>query len=366
MSLHNLIQLARRHPLATILLLALGLRIGIAVAVQVHLDQQPNRSFVIEGDANGYWELGSRIAAGDDYQLGSRKVLRMPGLPVLLAACNKLSGNSYLAARCMLAMIGTVACGFVYLLGRDLFDQRIGLIATSLCAIAPTLAGFSIVILTETLFAACMLGSLWTLLRLTRFQDQSDQVAPSFVSRAATAALAGVVIGLTTYARPVWLPAGIVFAGVSLCLSRRRWFVLQHAAVMHVVLVLMLLPWIIRNYQVTGHIIPTTLWVGPSLYDGLNPNATGASDMQFIEDDSLASSMSEYEIDRHYRGLAVNYALDNPGRVISLSLAKLSRMWRPWPSANEFQQPLLAVLMALWFLPVVSLAAFGLWKYRSW
>ncbi|MEO1978940.1 MAG: hypothetical protein ABGZ24_00305, partial [Fuerstiella sp.] len=64
---------------------ALILRVIMAFVVERHV-QSAGRPFLIDGDAIGYWELAEKIAAGEDYVVYDRHVLRMPGFPLLLAA----------------------------------------------------------------------------------------------------------------------------------------------------------------------------------------------------------------------------------------------------------------------------------------
>src|SRR5688572_15852593 len=112
-----------RHPLWPILAAALALRLVAAVGVQAHLDRT-GRDFLIPGDAEGYWFLAGRIAAGEEYAAHDppRRVLRMPGFPLLLAGVRLVAGDSLFAARLTQAAVGTATCGAVYLLGRTLRD----------------------------------------------------------------------------------------------------------------------------------------------------------------------------------------------------------------------------------------------------
>jgi hypothetical protein len=126
-----------------------------------------------------------------------------------------------------------------------------------------------------------------------------------------------------------------------------------------------LAPWTIRNRVVTGHWIPTTPWVGPSLYDGLNPSATGASDMRFFDEEQLLARMSENDMDREYRRRAWEFARRNPGRAVELAFVKLWRFWRPWPSAEQFASPAARAVVAAYYIPVLAFAVIGAWVRRS-
>ena len=340
--------------------LALVVRWSIAFAVQHRLDHVWKQSFVILGDAEGYWELGRRIAAGEEYSIYNppRQVLRMPGYPLFLAASMRLFGESHLAARLLMATVGGLACGGVYLLGRDLFNSQTGLTASLLTAVSPMLAGFSAILLGETLFAGLLVLSLWAWWRMQLRVHQNPLAA---VSRASVswAIGCGLLMAAASFVRPSWLLVAPGCVLLWLLFEPRRWAVYCHGAVVLTVFGLCFVPWTLRNHAATGHWVVTTLWVGPSLYDGLNPQATGDSDMTFFERDALPGKMSEYEVDQHYRKEAWSFARENPARALSLAAAKFCRYWSLWPNARQFRQPLLMIAVSAFFVPVLCLAIYG-------
>src|SRR5690606_28432057 len=119
------------------------LRVGVAVGLHFWLESR-QQTFLIEGDAGGYWMLGEKIAGGDEYALYTppRYALRMPGLPALLALPIAIFESPLLPARLLLAGVGALGCGLVYVLGRMLFDIPVGTTAAALTAIAPVMVGF--------------------------------------------------------------------------------------------------------------------------------------------------------------------------------------------------------------------------------
>lgn len=384
---------ARSGWLLGVLLLAFVLRIAAAVTLQWQLDHVLHRQFLIEGDASGYLLLAERIADGKNYEIYTppRRVLRMPGFPAFLALVMRAWGGGLLSLRIALCAVGTLACGLTYWLGRDLVGHQTGLVAAAMAAVSPVMTGFTPLILSETLFAACLLASLIALGRLFRRHlpasaiggppAQSESVArtasPFPVSRvaadSATAApraaplalLAGALVGAACYVRPSWLLAAPLYGAALLILSPHRRYAAWHACLVVAALVAVLIPWGLRNLHVTGHFVLTTLWVGPSLYDGLNPEADGDSDMTFFDRDNLLARMSEYDVDRHYRREAWKFVTEHPGRTAQLALIKLARFWKPWPNAPQFDAWPAKLVVAAWFLPVLIFSVAGAWRLRA-
>ena len=126
---------------------------------------------------------------------------------------------------------------------------------------------------------------------------------------------------------------------------------------------LSLAPWGWRNDRETGHFVMTTLWMGASLYDGLNPqNTTGDSDMAFFDHENLLADHSEYDVDQIYRQRAKAWAMNHPGKALALAWAKAVRYWKPWPNADQFSTSE-GILTALSSIPVL-LGIVGAWLLR--
>ncbi len=364
---HMLTRFSRLPWLPCIIAGAFAARLSAAILVQQKVEQTPGRLCLIAGDAEGYWDLARHLSRGEDFAIYDppRYVLRMPGFPLVMSLGMRVFGQSALGMRIILACVGTVACWLVFLLGRELGDATTGLVACALAAISPAFIGFSVLLLSETLFALTLLASLLALAKLARANAQApdttlDQRAPVI------ALVAGLLNGAATLVRPTWLLVAPAFGLVSLIKSRNRKRACGRFALVIAGMSLALAPWTIRNARVTGHFVPTTLWMGPSLYDGLSPTATGVSNMDFIEADGWyrRPDVSEYEADRHYRQAAIAFAMDHPGRAFELGLKKLWRFCNPFPNAEQFGNWPIWLSVGLFELPVLLLAVIGFWQVR--
>jgi 4-amino-4-deoxy-L-arabinose transferase-like glycosyltransferase len=349
--------------IVAVLTAAFALRVGAAFWWQSRVPAEERFMF---GDSASYWMLAQSIYRGEPYQYGGGNmyVFRAPGYPLLLAGLFSIVGDdpSPLWARGLGAVFGTLSVAGILWLGWALFDLRVGILAGVLAAIYPGAIGMSVFVLSEAAFCPLFVAQFicWTL-----------AVRAATESRLWTWSIAGgIAAGLATLIRPSWLlftPAAVALA---VLIDQRHGRQARIGILMCCALAATMLPWWLRNYRVTGRFVPTTLQVGASLYDGWNPQATGASDMRFVEDfrqrqrawdaqqpGPLADTY-EYRLDQRYRRAAIHWARENPGRVLSLAGRKLLRMWSPWPHAAEMQSWTLRLATVLGFVP---LAIFGVW-----
>lgn len=346
-----------------VLLLAFAIRSVAAVTWQSRL-ADPS-AFALPDSAT-YWELARTIANGEPYQYGSSesRVFRTPGYPAILSVLFSWHTDPPVVwARLVGAFFGTLTVAAAMLLALLLFNHRVALLTGWFVALYPGGIGLSILVLSEAPFCPLMLGQLvcWVLAWKTS----------SFSRQITWSSLAGVTAGLATLMRPSWL----LFTPFCLLLlllvrsQRRRHLTL--ACAMLASLCLTMTPWWIRNYRVTGTAVLTTLQVGASLYDGLNPQATGASDMSFTRriywdlkaQPAVEQGLFEVRLDQYYREAVWKWVWQEPGRVASLAGVKFLRMWNIWPNSAEIGSVWIYRLMTLAYLPLLILSLVGAWKF---
>ena len=362
-----------------LLLVALAVRLLAAVWWQQGLPEGKQFGF---GDSDSYWQLGLKIAHGQAYEYGDGgwKIFRTPGYPLVLAGLFRIvpcgpAGPHVLWARGLSVVLGCLTFAGVAALTWYLFGPKTAFLAAAVTAFYPEAIAASVFILSEAPFGPPLMVQMIAWVRAWRSSAVSAQAGWSIV--------AGIAAGAGTLVRPSWLlftPFALVVG--LLCIADRR-RQLAIGLLMLAAFAVTMVPWWIRNYRVAGRLVPTSLQVGTSLYDGLNPAATGASEMSFVPkfvaeqaQADVASTAAgqppaglfEDRLDRRMQMAAIAWTAKNPGRACQLAAVKFLRMWSPMPNAGEFSSLTLRLVLAMTYTPVLMVAVVGVWKFsrRGW
>jgi hypothetical protein len=233
-------------------------------------------------------------------------------------------------------------------------------------ALHPYFIVMSVLILSEAVFVPLMVASLWGLAVLWNSRTLASF---SFTWRSLTLALGtGAVSGLAILVRPAWaffVPSVLCISGIiSPRGATQRLTKLRIAGAVMFGLCIVMMPWWVRNWQTYGRFVPSAVWIGASLYDGLNPDATGASNMRFLEDPDIWP-LGELDQDAELGRRAREFVASHPGRALELAFVKLARYWSPWPNAEGFRSSLLAAASALFVVPILCLVFLGLCHTRK-
>lgn len=368
----------RFASLPLILEWALGLRILAADLVQWFT--QRKGTLCVFPDTNIYWFLAGRIRDGEPYEVLDwgeipHFALRTPGYPLFLAVCRLGFGDRLIAVRLVQALLGVVCVWLVYRLTDQFVPSEcreqgqgqgrrwtVPLIAAALVAFNPYFVVTSALILSEAVFLPLMLAGLWALAVLWAGAGAELPARRGW----AWALGGGLAWGAAVMVRPSWalfVPASLLawvgFSGAGRRVAAARW-----AGVVVLGAVVVMAPWWIRNERIFGRFVPTAIWSGASLYDGLNPRATGASNMDFMNEPALWP-LDEETQDAVLRERALAFVRDQPGRALWLAVVKFARYWSPWPNAESFRSPLVAIASGAFTIPLFFLLGVGVWDRRG-
>jgi len=350
------------------------------------LAEKENRLFRF-GDSQSYWTLGKAIAKGEPYQYGGEdgSVFRAPGYPLLLSTVAWLSPERYAVwiARIVGCTLGTLAVLFIMRIAYLLGGPWVSLSAGALSAVYPGAIGMSATILSEALFMPLMLLHLLLLQQAFQSSNRTNQIAQSMAKKPCMldgrlALLSGLLAGAAILTRPSWLLFPPLAAILHLMINRNR-DALAKCCWLAAGIILAMAPWWYRNYLVTDRFVLTTLQVGPSLYDGLHPGASGGSDEGMAFVGTFAESLRkkeaqaiqplngtfEYRLNRSMQQAALQWAFANPKETAHLALKKFTKTWNIWPPAQELSSIWVRFSETIGCFSILGLAILGSWAYRN-
>jgi 4-amino-4-deoxy-L-arabinose transferase-like glycosyltransferase len=248
---------------------------ALRLAWALYAAKEPH-SLIYGGDAYAYLFHGKNIAAGDGYVnvrgTGDPTAYYPIGYPALLGALfwvvqhTPIPDNLPMASALMNVVLSTASVFLVFAIGRRLFGARVGLVAATIFALFPNIIYYVATLQLETLFIfLSLLLVLYTVSHDWRTGMPSRTWLLGF----------GALLGIVAEVRPFVLPflAGLGIAALAAGLGRRKALVAMAWPLL--ALVVVCIPWTVRNAVVMDAFVPFSTNGGDTLCMDRGPGADG-------------------------------------------------------------------------------------------
>ncbi|MBI1827688.1 MAG: hypothetical protein HY287_09180 [Planctomycetes bacterium] len=352
-----------RKVLAGLFVLALALR---AIWGAYSFVRSSNVDALDFPDEQQYWMIASSLRAGNGLtdELGFHAG-RMPLYPAILAPFTTLS-HGVAWAKVLQWFMGSLAAPLAAIVGARVFQRRVGLLAGAFVAIDPYLIVTASLLLTETMFTVALLGFLVLVARWSGpgrdpLSDQSNHARFNWLC-------VGLLGAACIYSKESSIALVALAIPIAAFVPEFKITRVGGAIEAFLVITAALAPWAIRNRQVLGETRWLTLRGGISLYDGVRPGATGASDLGDVKRMPAVRGLSELEWDTYFRRQAWQCIRDDPGRILRLAIVKLARTWNPSPNIDTHNLSTFSLAAGIWTIGLFVAAIAGLalnWSFLS-
>ncbi|MDX6624496.1 MAG: hypothetical protein QOE75_2428 [Solirubrobacterales bacterium] len=387
--------------LVAILLLGLGLRLGYA---------WDGRAPVY--DAQAYAAIAANLEDGEGFTVGPAATQPSsnysPGLPLFVAGLYVVTGGEHeQLARVVLALVGSLAVLFTYLIGRRLAGPpdrppragAAGLVGALAVAVYPAFLEYGGMLMSEPLAATLLSGGVLAMFWAWDAVRESGAVAWK------RWLLAGLALGALTLVRPEYLGVGVLLAIVVFASGAyrlafvnqrvtdvtgvggwRRW--LGAAALVLAGMAVVIVPWTVRNAVAMDRFVPISTGGGQVLYAGTylpsdgdpekvgagvvaeNPELFGPNAVQRLRLEQIlarlaAATYPELESDQALSRIGREQLWDDvseePLEYAGFVATKIGRVWSHGPR-EVMREPAWEALH--WALLALGLAGLGILTWR--
>jgi len=223
-----------------------------------------------------------------------------PLYPTFLSGVYLLFGHNYQAARIAQTFLSTAVCLFVYLIAKRIYGIFVGLLSAFLFAFHQSLLMITM-LLTETLFSLLLVVMI---LFLTMAVVHKKTIL--FFTT-------GIFIALSALTKPTTLLFPVCALFVLLVVLEGRKQALVKSAVLAGATIIVITPWMVRNYSLADHVVPISSQ-GSSVLIGTYFQMIDKKDWRTIFDMELLEEQRQ-RLREVREKIREKIELENPGRV---------------------------------------------------
>ena len=320
-------------------------------------------------DEQEYLLLARSLASGRGYSYGAsmstvRHFERPPIYPLFIAGIFRLTGNVAAppggdtgvpaSVKITQSLLGIAIIWLIACIARRAAGPGAAVLAAWLAALYPPLVWICAYALNEVLYAVLALLAVWLLDKAIHQADRECRWAVFS---------AGVAAGLAVLTKEAMV-FFLVLAGTWLLIRRRSML----AALLLAGALVVLLPWVGRNYLVHGRFVLGAAHGGITFWTGNNPLASGEGDMAANPDLRRAAvafeeqhqGLSAQELDSLYYREALGYIVRHPAWYVALEAKKLFHTFVPIGRSYRLHSNLYFIASVVSYLALLPFALAGL------
>lgn len=287
-------------------------------ALAIRIDYNINHEAPLLGDTYYMVKYAKTIAETGQYPLHNG-IYWSPGLVYFLGWLIPWIGEdkNYFNYRIIQSLLSVVSLVGYYLLAKKIFGNPSALLAFLLLAFYPPLIFYTGMIYVENLFFVLL---PFLFLFLIKWRDEGGFINPL---------VCGILFGLLHLIRPVLIPMPILFvAWFLLTVPRKVYkvFFIWELPICALTALLVLMPWIVHNYNIYGSIITSSAVGGLNFYIGHNEKANGTW-VQIDENSKVFQLAGTPEGNRlgYQEGLA--FIKSHLKQEVQLTIEKMRMFW---------------------------------------
>lgn len=248
-----------------------------------------------------------------------------PGAAGLYASMLLLFSDAYIPTRILQAFIDSFGCILIYLASKELFNKQVGIISAFIYAIFLSIAFMSTWIAHDALLPFFTLSIFYCFILAIKRSKWYYFV------------ITGIVTGISCYFQPTTLFLPVVL-GIGYYIYRldktSLILIVKNILLVLVSMTIVIMPWIVRNYNVAGVITPmrSAGWV--TIYCGFNefgnsPEKITLNDLEQLRLDNekygLDMTWASKEYEEFYRDKVIQFVKDHPVFVVKNMIKRI-----PW------------------------------------